>query len=508
VEFPQAVIVTPHEIDAGVALSFLQGAGIGGRACAALGELCRVVPTEVGCAVLVEEALVQPELDELLGMLAAQPAWSDLPLVLVASEGAALGALFERVFPHSGNVAVLQRPMNPVTLVSAVRVGLRARQRQFQVRELLEQRSKALRMRDEFLAMLSHELRNPLAPMRNAVYLMKHLDFDNELFLKTRDLIDRQVLHMARLVDDLLDVSRLELGKVQLQRRGLDLNSAVSAATETSLPAIQARRQALELRLAHEPLYIRADPVRIEQVISNLVTNAVKFTPEGGTIAVQSGGDAENAWVSVRDSGIGIDPEMLANVFDLFTQDAATLERSHGGLGIGLTIVKRLAELHGGTVEVASAGRGRGAQFTVRFPRESTKPADIDRVSDEAAAGSGRRVLVVEDNVDIRESLGMLLTRWGHRVDYAESGPGGVERAGEFHPDVALIDIGLPGLTGYEVARRIRGLGTPWARRVKLVALTGYGRDADREKAVASGFDSHLVKPVDPDVLAKMLKTG
>ncbi|HYC48592.1 MAG TPA: ATP-binding protein [Burkholderiales bacterium] len=505
---PQAVIITPSENDATVALAFLREAGIPARACATLSELARNAPEQIGCAVLVEEALVQPELEELLAALAAQQPWSDLPLVLIASQGAALGPLVERVFPQSGNVAVLERPMNPVSLISAVRVGLRARQRQLEVRELLEQRANALRLREEFLAMLSHELRNPLAPMRNAVYLMKRLDIDNDLFRTTRELIDRQVGHMARLVDDLLDVSRLELGKVQLQLRELDLNAAVAAATEACTGQIQARRHELELRLAREPLYVMADPVRIEQIIGNLITNASKFTPEGGSIVVEAAGGAATATVTVSDSGVGIEGRMLNAVFELFTQDAATLERSRGGLGIGLTIVKRLVELHGGSVRVSSAGRDRGSRFTVELPRVEAGRAMTARPAQDARAAPSRRVLVIEDNPDVRESLGLLLRQWGHGIDYADSGPSGLQRADLLRPDVALIDIGLPGLNGYELAQRIRGLDRDWARDVKLIALTGYGRDDDRRKALDSGFNCHLVKPVDPEVLAEVLRAS
>ena len=500
-----AIIVTPNEHDATAALKFLHEAGIEARACATLTDLCKLAPLEIGCALLVEEALIYPELDDFLGALASQPPWSDLPLVLLASQGAALGALVERVFPESGNVAVLERPMNPISLVSAVRVGLRARQRQFQVRELLEQRSSALRMRDEFLAMLSHELRNPLAPMRNGVYLMKRLEIDDALFVKTRDLIDRQVTHMARLVDDLLDVSRLELGKVQLQKRRIDLNAAIAAASETCLAMIGARSQTLHVRPARDALWVLADPVRLEQIICNLVTNASKFTPEGGTIIVEAESRGSNAAVSVRDSGIGIARDMLDSVFELFTQDASTLERSKGGLGIGLTIVKRLVELHGGTIGVVSEGRGCGAEFTVSLPQVDGDGAERKEKEIAPAATSGQRVLVIEDNPDVRESLGLLLSTWGHSVYFADNGRDGLERATEVLPDAALVDIGLPGLSGYEVARRIRALDTEWAREVTLVALTGYGRDADRDEAIASGFDRHLVKPVNPDVLAEVL---
>lgn len=504
-DLPAVFLVTPNETDAEVGLEFLREANIESRACASLAELCNVPHTAVGCAVLVEEALIHPEIDEFLRVLAEQPAWSDLPLVLIASQGAALGALVERVFPESGNVAVLERPLNPVSLISAVHVGLRARHRQFQVRDLLEQRAHAVRLRDEFLAMLAHELRNPLAPMRNAVYIMKRMEIADPIFVTTRDLIDRQVTHMARLVDDLLDVSRLELGKVQLQMQPLDLNAAVIAATDACRAIVNARKHNLEIRLAPAPVLIRADPVRIEQVIGNLVTNAAKFTPEGGRIVVEARADQETATVIVRDSGVGIRPDMLSAVFDLFRQDASSLARAEGGLGIGLTVVKRLVELHGGTISVSSEGLGRGSEFRVRFAKSRAAIAPAPAPASGESDAPGRRILVIEDNPDIRESLGMLLGMWGHRVDFAESGPEGVQRACTGQPDVALIDIGLPGLSGYDVARQIRSSTGKWSKVVKLVALTGYGRESDRQLALQAGFDTHLVKPIDPVVLERTL---
>ena len=499
------MLVTPNETDARVGFAFLADAGIAVRALRALDELAATPLETVGCAVLVEEALTRTEVETFREVLARQPAWSDLPLVLLASQGTSLGALVERVFPDSGNLAVLERPLNPVTLITAVRMGLRARNRQLQVRDLLEQRSIAVRRRDEFLAMLAHELRNPLAPLRNAVYIMRQPALAGSVLGKTVDLIDRQTTHLKRLVDDLLDVSRLEVGKVQLRREAVDLNVAVSAAVEACMPAIAARGQVMDARLAPEPLTIDADPVRIEQVIGNLVSNASKFTPERGGIRVQVSRDGGDATVAVCDDGVGIRSDMLDNVFDLFAQDDKTLERSGGGLGIGLTIVKRLVELHGGTISVASEGAGKGACFTVRFPLTHVRPhAQRPRTGD-AAAPAHRRVLVVEDNPDIRQSLGMMLDIWGHEVQFAENGHDGVQRALQMHPDVALIDIGLPGLNGYDVARRIRASGEGWAQAVTLVALTGYGRDSDRDQALRAGFDTHLVKPVDPHVLAGSL---
>jgi signal transduction histidine kinase len=505
VETPAVHLVTPNDADASVALTFLRDGGIYARACTTLAQLCATAADSIGCAVVVEEALIDPDLDEFLRFLAAQPPWSDLPLVLVASEGSALGPLVERVFPESGNVVVLERPLNPVSLVSAARVGLRSRLRQLEVRDLLEERTMAVRLRDEFLAMLAHELRNPLAPIRNSAYIMKQLDIEDPTFIRTRDIIERQVTHMARLVDDLLDVSRLELRKVQLQMQDLDVNAAIASATEACLPIITARAHRMEVRLASEPLFVRADPVRIEQIVGNLVTNAAKFTPQGGSIVVEASSDGESASVTVRDSGIGIRPHMLGSVFDLFTQDPTSLARAEGGLGIGLTIVKRLVELHGGSISVASEGLGLGSQFTVRLPRVRAQPAAIPTAAAPDSAVR-MRILVIEDNADVRESLGMLLKMWGHRVDFAETGPDGLDRARHARPDVALIDIGLPGLTGYEVARKIRSGDEAWSKKVKLVALTGYGRASDRQQALQCGFDCHLVKPIDPDVLARTLQ--
>ncbi|HET7158965.1 MAG TPA: hybrid sensor histidine kinase/response regulator, partial [Burkholderiales bacterium] len=471
-------IITPNETDASVALGVMGRAHLAARACLSLSDLCLIPLDQVGCIVLVEEALIHPDIDVFLGILAAQPRWSDLPLVLLASAGGGVGALVERLFPESGNVVVLERPMNPVSLIAAVEVGLRARHRQFEVRDLLQQRADAIRLRDEFLAMLAHELRNPLAPMRNAIYIMKQLAITDALFLKTRELMDRQVTHMARLVDDLLDVSRLESGKVQLQTQQLDLNAATRAATEACMVGMRARGHDIRLRLSEDPLMICADPVRLEQIVCNLVNNAGKFTPEGGVIRVSTAGDEDLAWVEVKDSGIGIRSDMLEAVFDLFTQDATTLDRAQGGLGIGLTIVKRLVELHGGSIRAQSEGVGLGSCFTVSFPRSVMALPDSDESRAAPTHPSAKRILVIEDNPDIRDSLGMMLNMWGHAVEYAETGTDGVLRANELQPDVALIDIGLPGLNGYEVARRIRSQSSSWASDVKLVALTGYGRDS------------------------------
>jgi signal transduction histidine kinase len=506
VELPEVILVTPNETDAAAAVGILGEAGLPSRACVALAQLAGVQLDRIGCLVLVEEALTRSEIAAFREILAVQPRWSDLPLVLIASPGAPLGALVDNLFPESGNLAVLERPLNPVSLVSAVRVGLRARQRQLEVRDLLDERETAVRRRDEFLAMLAHELRNPLAPLRNAVYLMRQPRMNEELFAKTRDLIDRQTTHLKRLVDDLLDVSRLELGKVNLDMHTLDLNASVASAVESCMASAAARGHTVKLQLAAKPLPVVGDLVRIEQVISNLLMNAVKFTPEGGHIAVATSAESGRALLVVSDNGVGIESAALASVFDLFVQGDKTLERAGGGLGIGLTLVKRLVELHGGSIQAASQGPGHGSRFTVFFPAAADACAAAPQAQPAAPAVAPKRVLVVEDNSDIRETLGMILTMWGHDVEFAETGPAGLARAVEMRPEVALIDIGLPGLSGYDVARRIRnGADSAWSRSVRLIALTGYGRDSDRDKALDAGFNCHLVKPVDPAVLEKTL---
>lgn len=454
---------------------------------------------------LAEEALADADLHGLRELLEIQPAWSDLPLVLVAGAGAALATLVERAFPNAGNVTLLERPLNPLTLVSAVQVGLRARARQIEVRDLLQKRDEALRQRDEFLAMLAHELRNPLAPMRNAIYLQKTLQTEDPLLSKTRDTLERQVNHMTRMVDDLIDVARLEHGKIALKRQRLDLNAAVTAVLDACLPITQARSHNVKLSLAPESLFIDADPVRLEQLLANLIMNASKFTPSGGEIELQTRCEGPMARVSVRDNGIGIRPEMLEAVFTPFTQDERSLARSAGGLGIGLSIARAIAELHGGSLFARSEGLNKGAVFQADIPLSSAPAAAGRREQPAAGAARRRRILVVEDNADIRETLRMLLELWGHEVMLAATGNEGLRMALQERPDVALIDIGLPGMSGYEVAVQIRARTREEPKRMRMVAMTGYGQPSDRERAASAGFDDHLLKPVEPSVLSGLL---
>jgi signal transduction histidine kinase/ActR/RegA family two-component response regulator len=361
----------------------------------------------------------------------------------------------------------------------------------------------ASRSKDEFLAMLGHELRNPLAALSNASQLLQHPRADAELARQARDIMARQVTHLSRLTDDLLEAGRAMLGKIALERRPLELASVVEGALATLRAAgrLLAHRVQSEL----EPAWVSADPARIEQIVVNLVGNAVKYTPQGGTITVRVKRISADAVLSVSDDGAGMPPELLSRVFDPFVQGHRDLDRAEGGLGIGLTLVRRLAELHGGYAVAASPGRGRGSEFTVHLPAIDAPP---ERPAVQPRAASAPRdVLIVEDNADAADSLRRLLELAGHRVRVARDGAGGLEALRERAPEIALIDIGLPGMDGYEVVRRARAVidGRPLPL---LVALTGYGLPEDRKRALEAGFDEHLVKPVDANALAALLARG
>jgi signal transduction histidine kinase len=495
----RTAIVTTNAADAELAVRMLGESAITATACTDLRALDCLLQ-DIGCIVLAGDTLTEEQLPLLSEIVGSQPAWSDMPIILVAPDSTELNVLVEHTFPHSGNLTLLEQPLNQATLVSAVRVALRARARQLEVRDLLAQRDESLRMRDEFLAMLAHELRNPLAPMRNAVYLQQKLRIDDPVFEKTLAIFDRQTMHMSRMVDDLLDVARLERGKLELRRERVDLNSLVSAAVDACMPVIESGGHRVKLHLANEPLLLDADPVRIEQLLTNLILNASKFTPHAGEISVHTTVEGTVTTASVRDTGIGLSAELLNTVFLPFMQDDRTLARARGGLGIGLTIARRLAELHGGSLHASSEGPGKGSTFAARFPLASPARINRDAATQACYPAQRQRVLIVEDNADIRESLRMILEVWGHEVSSAGDGRQGLELARSLRPDVALIDIGLPGMNGYEVAKTIR-TAAPQLPQIKLVAITGYGQPADRERTREAGFDLHLLKPIDPQAL-------
>jgi signal transduction histidine kinase len=372
-------------------------------------------------------------------------------------------------------------------------------------KELADKLRAADRRKDEFLALLAHELRNPLAPIRNAVGIMRRKGTDDPQLAWCHDVIERQSNQLNRLVDDLLDVSRITRGKIQLRRETVDLATVVAGAIETSSPLIHEHGHTLRVSTAPGSMLVNGDASRLTQVVANLLNNAAKYQNDGGTIALTLRAENGEAVITVADGGIGLTHEMLSEAFELFSQGERTPDRAQGGLGIGLSLVKQLVEMHGGRVCARSEGPGRGSEFELRLP--CLDPAHCngnDPASEPTVSGDehGRRVLVVDDNVDAADSLAILLRLDGHHVALAYDGPQAIELAQAERPNVILLDIGLPGMDGYEVCRRLRESGFDGAR---VIAMTGYGQDKDRQRAIEAGFDEHTVKPVALAALKRLL---
>ena len=364
------------------------------------------------------------------------------------------------------------------------------------------------RRKDEFLAMLSHELRNPLAPIRTAVEVMRSVAPHHPKLVWAMEVTDRQITHLTRLVEELLDVARISQGKIVLQTEPIDLLAVIAHGVETMRPFIDARRQTLTQKLPAAPVWLRGDFARLSQVVANLLNNAAKYTDEEGHIHIGLTVEGGEAVISVRDSGIGIDAELLPNVFELFEQGRRALDRSQGGLGVGLTVVQRLVQLHNGRVEAESPGSGKGSEFRVRLPclsevRTSREVVELPVASSAAPVAERCRVLVVDDNIDAADTLAMFLSLLGHEVKTAADGEQALMCAPVFAPQVVVLDIGLPTLNGYEVAQRLREM--PETQASLLIALTGYGRESDRAQVIEAGFDKHLVKPTDPHALVEFI---
>ena len=405
---------------------------------------------------------------------------------------------------EAGADGYLVEPIEPEELVAHVRALLRMRQAESERQAALEDLREADRRKDEFLAMLAHELRNPLAPIRNAVEILR-LKPDDATQARARELIGRQTEHLARLVDDLLDMSRIATGKVTRQRSVVELSALVEAAVEAAASLTQAHGQQLSVERLGHPLWVEVDPVRIQQVIGNLLHNASKFTPRGGVIELDVSASEEGIQISVADNGAGIPADVLPRVFELFSQGDRSLERSQGGLGIGLALVKGLVEMHGGAVSAHSAGQGRGSRFEVRLPAVIVRPAPPKAAAVDTRGGDRgqHRILVVEDNLDAAEAMQMLLRGMGHLVTVVNDGAEAVEIARALQPDTILLDIGLPGINGYELAALLRQM--PETRDAGMIAVSGYGQQKDRQRSADAGFDMHLVKPVDPAQLNELI---
>jgi PAS domain S-box-containing protein len=360
------------------------------------------------------------------------------------------------------------------------------------------------RRKDEFLALLAHELRNPLAPIRTGLELMRLAGNDSEVVEEVRTTMERQSQQMVRLIDDLLDVSRITRGTMELRKSRVELVTVVESAVETARPIIQDLGHELTVEIPKQPIVIEADPTRLAQVIANLLNNAAKYMPRGGRIELMAKREKSAVTISVKDTGIGIPAEMIDRIFDMFTQVDGSLERAHGGLGIGLTLVKRLVEMHGGTVTARSDGANRGSEFVVRLPVVEELLSQLHETNGEHVAAPGqRRIMVVDDNQNAAEVMGMLLKALGNDVRTVFSGLEAIEVAERFRPDLILLDIGMPKMNGYETARRLRD--QPWGKEIVLAALTGWGQEEDKRRTREAGFNHHFVKPVDMNVLQRFL---
>ncbi len=520
------LILAPTGRDSRLMRELLAEHGIASEIRADFTELSLACSVGVAGVLLAEEAIRDGNLQIFGAWVRAQPAWSDLPVLVLTRQGADSPAVAQAL-DTLGNVTLLERPTRMSALTSAARAALRARARQYQVRDqLLElQRSAealraseerlldADRRKDEFLATLAHELRNPLAPIRNALHLLRlgggEVSADGE-GIHLHQMMERQVNHMVRLVDDLLEISRITRGNIELQLAPLSIATLINSAIETSRPIIESAGHRLEVKLPAQPLQVEGDSVRLAQVLSNLLNNAAKYTDAGGLIEVIARADNREVVIQVCDSGVGIPPDMLPRVFDMFTQVHDTSSRSQGGLGIGLTLVRSLAEMHGGRVSASSEGTNRGSCFTLHLPQLAVAAAAPSPVDAAAAAPSSEvraphRILVVDDNADAADSLGMVLQVLGAEVLVVHGGQAALDALQDYKPDVAFVDIGMPDIDGFEVARRVRARGD--CADLRLIALTGWGQQEDRRRSAEAGFDRHLVKPAGLEALKVVLES-
>ncbi|BCM90834.1 autoinducer 2 sensor kinase/phosphatase LuxQ [Abditibacteriota bacterium] len=492
-------ILTATSRDAALARDTLNTAGWSGQIVGAPTMLRPVLNDGCGALLLAEEACTRPVLEELSLFLEEQPAWSDLPILFLLptpkpstphNEG---NDGFERLakWIPRGNISFLERPLRRSTLIAAMEFALRARARQYAQRDLIREKEREVIRRDEFLAMLGHELRNPLAAIRYAVELLDLLDEADET-RSPREVIARQTRTLGRLVDDLLDVARVTRGKIALDLQPLNLNEIV----QKTLASLEAAHKGDEHHIEFSPeshaVHVTGDPVRLEQIFSNLLYNAIKYTPRGGHIQINLWAENDTAIATIADNGIGMDARLLPRVFELFSQSEQAIDRARGGLGIGLTLVHGLVELHRGQITAHSPGVGQGSKFEVRLPLIQKKTPSTNAPS-KTDAIQPRRVVVIEDNDDARELVCLLLKRDGHHVEWASDGHRGLKLLTQSPPDVAFVDIGLPEMDGYEVAQHVREALGP---AIRLVAVTGYGQPEDADRAIQSGFNAHLTKPI------------
>lgn len=504
----RVLIFPPSRRDGEVTGAVLRRAGLECSVHYQAVEVAHEIDVGAGTLIMTDAAPAAPAIETILTSLSRQPAWSDLPIVLLCQPGPQT-PLVSHILRGLTNVTVLDRPTSVRTLVSTVQAALRGRLRQYQTRDQLEalriaeeNLRNADRRKDEFLAMLAHELRNPLAPIRNAGELLVRTLPESPQVKTIAGIVQRQSTHLSRLVDDLLDVSRITQGRIELQHEPVDLASVISQALESVEPLMREKRHKVFVAAGHRSVYVTGDHARLVQCVANILTNSAKYTDPGGEIHLEMRSDGRHVSIAISDNGVGIPAELLPRIFDLFVQSNRSLDRSQGGLGIGLSLVRRLIEMHEGSVSAFSDGPERGARFEITLPVTATPRAMSEEHAHQLPAR--RRILVVDDNADSANSLAMILNISGHVAEPVYTPAEALERAAVFDPEVVLLDIGLPGMDGYELARQLRVRGS----KARLVAVTGYGQPGDFRRAQEAGFDAHLVKPVDVQHLLRDLGSG
>lgn len=519
----RVLVLLPTTKDSERTVTLLAEASISSVACSDLAELCRELRAGADAILVSDEVIFSDTTGILAEVMRQQPPWSAIPVLVLAREGS-IQHVQKAASDELTSVTIVERPVRMHTLVSVVLAALRTRHHQYQIRDALrvsEQQAAKLRAqqealeasrielarhaaqlvnadrrKDEFLATLAHELRNPLAPIRTGLQLLSGAP-PPDTTRHTIEVMQRQTAHMVRLIDDLLDVSRITRGKLELRRERVTLGSILDAALEGSRPLIDRNGHALRVSVAEPSLMLDADLTRLAQVVSNLLNNASKYTAPGGLIELGALRDGADVLIEVRDNGVGIPADRISDVFEMFSQVNRTFEHTHGGLGIGLALVRSLVEMHGGRVTAASEGAGAGSTFTVRLPLalDATEQSPPKATAIAAEARAEQRILVVDDNDDAADLLALMLEQAGYATEVVHDGPAALARVEDWTPDVAILDIGLPGMSGYEVARALRA-----DRRfagIALIALTGWGSERDKQRALDAGFDSHLTKPVD-----------
>jgi len=509
------LVLTPTGRDAELVASMFRQANLLSAVCDSWSGLELEIQRGSAAILVSEEVLDTEGARRLQLLLEQQPAWSDLPIMLLIARSSNTGAMHAAA-RAIGNVTLLERPMRVAALLSAAEYALRARRRQYQSRSHLQaleraaedlsaserQLREAHTRKDEFLATLAHELRNPLAPIRNALHVLRRRTPDASL-APLHDIVDRQLRQMVRLVDDLLEVSRITRGKVALHLEDLDIASILRGAIETSRPLIDAAHHTLVVELPDELVPVHGDAVRLGQVFSNLLNNAAKYTEDGGRIHLAAQVRGAEVEVSIEDNGIGIEPEMLSSVFDIFTQVRDANARAQGGLGIGLTLVRSLVGLHSGRVTAHSEGRGKGCRFTVYLPVATRTAGTGPGITNHADHALTRRIIVVDDNRDAADTLSMVLRQHGAEVQTAYCGIDALKALPPNSHAAVIADLGMPELDGFELARRIRADAANC--NVKLIALSGWGQLEDRARAQSAGFDAHFTKPADIEALVALL---